>query len=184
MAVGGTDFCVRVIRVSDGSVVRSISDHQHYVQGIAWDPLQMYLATQSSDRHMHVYELQQGKTTVSTQLLSRHTRSEMRCRAVSEALPSSHAAPASNAPPQDSSTTIPHIKAPKPTPVASSAQPDQVQKLYGDDRCTSFFRRLDFSPDGALLATPAGLFPSSSDEHEKATTASTSATYILSLIHI
>ena len=178
VAVGGTDFCVRVIRVSDGSIVRSISDHQHYVQGIAWDPLQMYLATQSSDRHMHVYELQQGKTTVSTQLLSRHTRSEMRCRAVSEALPSSQTAPASNAPLQDSSVTIPPIKAPKPTPVASSAQPDQVQKLYGDDRCTSFFRRLDFSPDGALLATPAGLFPSSSDEHEKATTASTSATYI------
>ena len=177
VAVGGTDFSVRLIRVSDGSIVRSISDHQHYVQGIAWDPLQMYLATQSSDRHMHVYELHQDKPSVSMQLLSRHTRSEMRCRAVSEALPSSNAAPTRDAP-QDSSTTIPPIKAPEPTPVASSTQPHQVQKLYGDDRCTSFFRRLDFSPDGALLATPAGLFPSTPDEHGKATTATTSAIYI------
>lgn len=176
VAVGGTDFSVRLICVSDGSIVRTISDHQHYVQGIAWDPLQMYLATQSSDRHMHVYEFHQGKAPMNTQLLSRHARSEMRCRDVSEALPASHAAPASSAT-QESTTTIPPIDAPPPTP-SSSTQPDQVQKLYGDDRSTSFFRRLDFSPDGALLATPAGLFPSRNDENGKTMAVSSSAVYM------
>lgn len=31
-------------------------------------------------------------------------------------------------------------------------------KLYGDENYTNFFRRLTFSPDGGLLATPAGQF--------------------------
>lgn len=31
-------------------------------------------------------------------------------------------------------------------------------KLYGDESYTNFFRRLTFSPDGALLLTPAGQF--------------------------
>lgn len=31
-------------------------------------------------------------------------------------------------------------------------------KLYGDESFTNFFRRLTFSPDGALLLTPAGQF--------------------------
>ncbi|KZT50747.1 WD40 repeat-like protein [Calocera cornea HHB12733] len=31
-------------------------------------------------------------------------------------------------------------------------------KLYGDEQFTNFFRRLTFSPDGALLLTPAGQF--------------------------
>ncbi|KAG5351847.1 hypothetical protein C0989_004737 [Termitomyces sp. Mn162] len=31
-------------------------------------------------------------------------------------------------------------------------------KLYGDESFTNFFRRLTFSPDGALLMTPAGQF--------------------------
>jgi chromatin assembly factor 1 subunit B len=30
-------------------------------------------------------------------------------------------------------------------------------RLYHDDNLGSFFRRLSFSPDGAILATPAGL---------------------------
>lgn len=33
-----------------GSCVHQIQDHAHYVQGVAWDPLNEYLATQSSDR--------------------------------------------------------------------------------------------------------------------------------------
>lgn len=43
-------------------------------------------------------------------------------------------------------------------------------KLYGDESYTNFFRRLTFSPDGALLLTPAGQFedpsvlPKSNDE--------------------
>jgi hypothetical protein len=30
--------------------VREIAEHSHYVQGVAWDPMNEYIATQSSDR--------------------------------------------------------------------------------------------------------------------------------------
>lgn len=40
-----------------GSTVRQIAEHNHYVQGVAWDPLNEFIATQSSDRSVHIYTL-------------------------------------------------------------------------------------------------------------------------------
>lgn len=42
---------------STGQLIRQIAEHQHYVQGVAWDPLNEYIATQSSDRSVHIYTL-------------------------------------------------------------------------------------------------------------------------------
>lgn len=44
-------------RIMIGTLVRQIAEHNHYVQGVAWDPLNEYIATQSSDRSVHVYAL-------------------------------------------------------------------------------------------------------------------------------
>lgn len=33
-----------------GICVREIAEHSHYVQGVAWDPLNEFVASQSSDR--------------------------------------------------------------------------------------------------------------------------------------
>lgn len=38
-------------------MVRQIAEHSHYVQGVAWDPLNEFVATQSSDRSVHIYAL-------------------------------------------------------------------------------------------------------------------------------
>lgn len=40
-----------------GTLVRQIAEHSHYVQGVAWDPLNEFIATQSSDRSVHIYSL-------------------------------------------------------------------------------------------------------------------------------
>lgn len=50
-----------------GQLVRQISEHSHYVQGVAWDPLNEYIATQSSDRSVHIYglKLKDGTCTLS-----------------------------------------------------------------------------------------------------------------------
>ena len=40
-----------------GSLVRQVAEHSHYVQGVAWDPLNEYIATQSSDRSVSIYSL-------------------------------------------------------------------------------------------------------------------------------
>lgn len=78
LAVGGTDFVARIINVEDGSVVREISEHQHYVQGIAWDPRNNFIATQSSDRAMHIYKLQRAAHAqpLNVQLESRSSKIE------------------------------------------------------------------------------------------------------------
>jgi len=51
--------------------VRQIAEHNHYVQGVAWDPLNEYVATQSSDRSVHIYTL---KTKDGQPSLSQHNK--------------------------------------------------------------------------------------------------------------
>lgn len=49
-------------------MIRQIAEHNHYVQGVAWDPLNEFVATQSSDRTVHIYalKLQDGSCTLKT----------------------------------------------------------------------------------------------------------------------
>lgn len=51
------DNVARIYSAQTGQLVRQIAEHQHYVQGVAWDPLNEYIATQSSDRSVHIYTL-------------------------------------------------------------------------------------------------------------------------------
>ena len=52
-------------------MVRQIAEHNHYVQGVAWDPLNEYVATQSSDRSVHIYNL---KTKDGQFTLNQHNK--------------------------------------------------------------------------------------------------------------
>ena len=72
---GSTDNTARIFAAADGTFcelkgslltlmcsptgkcVYEIAEHSHYVQGVAWDPLNEYIATQSSDRSMHIYRI-------------------------------------------------------------------------------------------------------------------------------
>ena len=55
-----------------GKCVQEMTEHTHYVQNVAWDPLNEYIATQSIDRSMHIYHLSFSKTG----LLNLHTPSD------------------------------------------------------------------------------------------------------------
>ncbi|WFD29797.1 Chromatin assembly factor 1 subunit [Malassezia sp. CBS 17886] len=195
VAVGGTDFAVRIVNAADGSVTREIAKHQHYVQGVAWDPLDRFLATQSSDRCVHVYNVLRNQgapghaagaampaSIADVQLANRNTKLEparsetVRADAQGtekagdehDAAPMhrTHSRSSSNASARSASPApLPSIRAP-PSPkerlLAQPAQGTQAphQRLYGDDRYSGFFRRLTFSPDGALLVTPTGQYVS------------------------
>lgn len=37
-------------RGASGQCIRRFADHTHYVQGVSWDPLERFVATQSNDR--------------------------------------------------------------------------------------------------------------------------------------
>ena len=43
----------------DWKLVWTGNEHRHYVQGVAYDPLGVYVATQGSDRSVHVMERKQ-----------------------------------------------------------------------------------------------------------------------------
>ncbi|KAK9476307.1 WD40-repeat-containing domain protein [Lipomyces japonicus] len=57
LIAGSMDNVARIYSASTGLCVRQIAEHNHYVQGVAWDPLNEYVATQSSDRNVHIYTL-------------------------------------------------------------------------------------------------------------------------------
>lgn len=70
-----------------GTIVRMIAEHNHYVQGVAWDPLNEFVATQSSDRSVHIYAL---KTKDGQFTLSQHgkiSRMDLPARRVSSGSP-------------------------------------------------------------------------------------------------
>ncbi|KAI9680372.1 MAG: hypothetical protein M1829_001258 [Trizodia sp. TS-e1964] len=54
---GSMDNIARIYNAHTGQMVRQIAEHNHYVQGVAWDPLNEFVATQSSDRSVHIYTL-------------------------------------------------------------------------------------------------------------------------------
>lgn len=57
LVCGSANSTFTVFDVGTGAeLVRNV-DHGGYVQGVAWDPLDQFVATQSSDRSMHVYQV-------------------------------------------------------------------------------------------------------------------------------
>ncbi|EJT41279.1 CAC2-like protein [Saccharomyces kudriavzevii IFO 1802] len=57
IVVACMDNSIRLFDVGAGTLVCSQSDHGHYVQGVAWDPLNQFILSQSADRSLHVYEI-------------------------------------------------------------------------------------------------------------------------------
>lgn len=80
-----------------GALVRQIAEHSHYVQGVTWDPLNEYIATQSSDRSVHIYSLRtkDGQYTLSNtghaddrpSKIAQHMRSDLPPRRISSNSP-------------------------------------------------------------------------------------------------
>jgi chromatin assembly factor 1 subunit B len=70
-----------------GTCVRQIAEHNHYVQGVAWDPLNEYVATQSSDRSVHIYTLKTKDGQFSLAQHSKVTKMDLPARRVSSNSP-------------------------------------------------------------------------------------------------
>ncbi|KAH9814389.1 chromatin assembly complex protein [Melampsora americana] len=50
LLTGDTAKTARIWNVTDGLCIKQITEHLNFVQGVAWDPLGKFIATQSSDR--------------------------------------------------------------------------------------------------------------------------------------
>jgi chromatin assembly factor 1 subunit B len=185
LIAGAMDNVARIYDARDGQCVRQIAEHSHYVQGVAWDPLNEYVATQSSDRSLNVYNL---KTKDGVQVTNAQTSSKMVLPGFSKRVPAGSPAPEALASPSPSAPGTPTISmmrppaitpsrrssfndsnrgrsaspapvVPLPAVMGSPAKPKSTV-LYHDEALLSFFRRLTFTPDGSLLLAPAGIHKS------------------------
>lgn len=132
--------------------IHVFADHTHYVQGVTWDPLGQYVATQSSDRSMAIYKYRQSQNgkLIFGACSRRFSRIDKGKIASTAAM--------------------------KVVEETASIVTTGSFRLYHDENLVSFFRRLSFSPDGALLITPAGLNKLTDSTNSNTTPLPTSAT--------
>ncbi|SPO07648.1 related to chromatin assembly complex, subunit p60 [Cephalotrichum gorgonifer] len=93
--IGSMDNIARIYNAASGYLVRQIAEHSHYVQGVTWDPLNEFIATQSSDRSVHIYSLRtkDGQYTlnnfddVKPAKLASHAKTDLPPRRISSSSP-------------------------------------------------------------------------------------------------
>ncbi|XP_019585855.2 chromatin assembly factor 1 subunit B isoform X2 [Rhinolophus sinicus] len=61
MASASVDNTAIIWDVSKGQKISIFNEHKSYVQGVAWDPLGLYVATLSCDRILRVYSIQKKR---------------------------------------------------------------------------------------------------------------------------
>ncbi|GIL93395.1 hypothetical protein Vretimale_17474 [Volvox reticuliferus] len=167
-----------------------LQDHGHYVQGVAWDPLGRYIASQSADRTARVYAVKPPPGTTDGGI-KRATVAPANPSVVTSAslardgfyaaatlskgplplLGLQHQQPAiatggvegeaaaaggGDAVVADGQQLQPGQEGATAAPIAGGGV--AKQPLFCDDSLPTFFRRLAWSPDGAFLAMPAGMY--------------------------
>mmetsp|Transcript_49491 Transcript_49491/g.142405 ORF Transcript_49491/g.142405 Transcript_49491/m.142405 type:complete len:581 (-) Transcript_49491:911-2653(-) len=143
---------------SEWSVVFRNGEHSGFVQGVAYDPQGVYIASMGSDRTVRVFP---RKTP------SKSKKKVMR--------PSN--APRTIAPPQEHSQNVARLLTDSKLEMGKSksiqrrcvhvAEDGQQtkQRLFVDEsNCESFFRRLSWTADGLFLITPCALWHE--DQHD------------------
>ncbi|KAK4183218.1 putative chromatin assembly factor [Podospora australis] len=156
--IGSMDNVARIYNAGTGTLVRQIAEHSHYVQGVAWDPLNEYIATQSSDRSVHIYSLKtkDGQYTLSGNTsddkpskIASHVRTDLPARRISSHSP---------APPElgyrsvlGAIDAVPGVAIGSPIPSApgtptSIALPMNPPSVISHSRRSSFSSRRSVSP--------------------------------------
>ncbi|KAK5992838.1 putative WD repeat-containing protein C26H5.03 [Cladobotryum mycophilum] len=151
--IGSMDNIARIYNASSGTLVRQIAEHSHYVQGVTWDPLNEYIATQSSDRSVHIYSLKtkDGQYTLSHDdkppRLASHIKADLPPRRISSSSPAppdfGHRAQLSVV---DSSTSIGSPVPSAPSTPTSFPLPMNPPSVVSHSRRTSFSSRRSVSP--------------------------------------
>ena len=141
-----------------------LDDHRHYVQGVAWDPAGVFLATQAADRTVRVYgprPLPAGKRRGGGGAAAAAGGARPACGAGLRDLVC--LATLARRPPREGelpAAPAAGAAAAEGAPVAAAAAPRAAATtfpLFADEQLPTFFRRLAWSPDGGLLAVPAGV---------------------------
>lgn len=144
-------------------VYRNSKDHTHFVQGVAFDPLGVYVASMGSDRTVRVYT--RKTPPKSKKKVLRPTDAQDH----GPLPPPEHAAMVqelllNNKFELGKSKTIKYREFPQ---ADTSTPAPKKQNLFADESTVeSFFRRLNWTADGAFLITPCGLWHGSENDKE------------------
>ncbi|KOS18864.1 putative WD repeat-containing protein [Escovopsis weberi] len=151
--IGSMDNIARIYNASSGTLVRQVAEHSHYVQGVAWDPLNEYIATQSSDRSVHIYSLKtkDGQYTLSHDdkppRLASHIKADLPPRRISSNSPAppdfGHRAQVNVV---DSATSVGSPVPSAPSTPTSFPLPMNPPSVVSHSRRTSFSSRRSASP--------------------------------------
>ncbi|KID89814.1 WD40/YVTN repeat-like-containing domain protein [Metarhizium guizhouense ARSEF 977] len=155
--IGSMDNIARIYNANSGTLVRQIAEHSHYVQGVTWDPLNEYIATQSSDRSVHIYSLKtkDGQYTLSHDdkppRLASHIKADLPPRRISSSSPAppdfGHRAQLSMA---ESATSVGSPIPSAPGTPTSIPLPMNPPSVVSHSRRSSFSSRRSVSPAPTL----------------------------------
>jgi chromatin assembly factor 1 subunit B len=168
IAVGCIDHKVIIWELASGHELLSTRDHEHYVQGVAWDPLSRFVASQSADRSLLLYDAQSALAAPHEPPTGSATKAQTSKKSTFPLVRKLHdwngetfnAPNSSDDAINGSEPVLPHKKR-----ALFLAEHDNI----------SFFRRLGFTPDGSLLIVPAGVAPRATASKATAGTAAVPA---------
>eukprot|EP00939_MAST-03C_sp_MAST-3C-sp1_P004770 g4770.t1 len=180
---GSTDNTVSVWNAVKGRRVDQFDDHSHYVQGVAWDPRDRYLLTQSCDRSCRVYgRSNEGALAPEDSLFgSKAFRWKIGLKCVQKIAKRKYV--------EDDTVEVERMENnvvggeksssnENDDPAAREGKVRATQKthhhMFIDETVQSFFRRLAFTPDGSACIVPTGQYKQSSSTDDVAT----SCTYL------
>lgn len=170
---GSLDGTVIIWNVNDGVMSQPrIEDHTHYVQGVCFDPLMKYIATQSSDRSVKLYKLRNNQTKHKKSIVwvwhDTIKRRDTRRIAGQSNANKFHTANNNNTSNITDATISAGIDSTDPTDahdIVNDKDSDNDKlyaqhshQLFVDEHIPTFYRRLTFSPDGTFLCLPAGQY--------------------------
>jgi chromatin assembly factor 1 subunit B len=182
---GGVDGSCIVWNIAKARVQQTMRDHEHYVQGVAWDPRGEFVVSVSCDRSARIYSNRTRKgaprdfactAAISKTRCSSPDSSTMRALADAGAAISggTPAADASGVGAETSGSENPAVEtaaaAAPGSPAAGAETPlllpideakrakEREVRLFLDDAVPSFFRRPAWSPDGSFLLLPCGQY--------------------------
>lgn len=163
---GSVDNKVIIWSISDGGnsckLSQVLHEHTNFVQGVAFDPLMSFIASQSSDRTCRIFQLTMTgklKGTFAQKLVIRNRkRIEDSSNDVEHniGMCSQVESPSSSCASACSSTSSSSFSVELGEPENEGNR--QHVMYYDEINMPSFVRRLSFSPDGSFLLSPAGRF--------------------------
>eukprot|EP00814_Leptocylindrus_danicus_P021879 CAMPEP_0116016952 /NCGR_PEP_ID=MMETSP0321-20121206/7772_1 /TAXON_ID=163516 /ORGANISM="Leptocylindrus danicus var. danicus, Strain B650" /LENGTH=699 /DNA_ID=CAMNT_0003487079 /DNA_START=296 /DNA_END=2395 /DNA_ORIENTATION=- len=156
------------------SIISRHKDHTHYVQGIAYDPKGVYIASQASDRTVRILSRkppkQRGQPLLQLKFEVESKQQVIKYRETSNDVQKGGGLKEAEMNVVQSCSKNEASDANTASTATATAQANHKQLkryLFCDESLESFFRRLSWTPDGAFLIAPSGLWSRGVDAQQQ-----------------